>query len=174
MKLEIILFNSEPRTSNVPLIYITDKQLGNFLHLDAIASLLPQARVVWCSRDRRDVAISCFFQQFQTGTPWADSLEHILHFEQSYRQLMQHWRQVLSLPILQLEYEALVAEPREQVSRLLNFLELDWQEQCLKFDQSKRMTLTASNEQVKKKVYESSVGRWKNYRAIFDTFTDGE
>ncbi len=147
--------------------YVTDKQLGNFLHLDAIASLLPQARVIWCCRDRRDVAISCFFQQFQTGAPWSDSLEHILHFEQSYRRLMQHWRQVLSLPILQLEYEALVAEPREQVSRLLNFLELDWEEQCLKFDQSKRTTLTASNEQVKKKVYESSVGRWRRYARAF-------
>lgn len=148
--------------------YITDKQLGNFFYLDAIASLLPQARVVWCCRDRRDVAISCFFQQFQTGAPWTDSLEHILHFEQSYRRLMQHWRQVLPLPILQLEYEALVAEPREQVHRLLNFLELDWEEQCLKFDQSKRTTLTASNAQVKKKFYGSSAGRWRNYGKLFE------
>ena len=85
---------------------------------------------------------------------------------------MQHWRQVLSLPILQLEYEALVAEPREQVSRLLDFLELDWEEQCLKFDQSKRTTLTASNAQVKKKVYDSSAGRWKNDANVFGNLRD--
>ena len=148
--------------------WITDKQLGNFLHLDAIASLLPQARVIWCCRDRRDVAISCFFQQFQTGAPWADSLEHILHFEQSYRRLMQHWQRVLSLPILQLKYETLVAEPREQVHRMLDFLELEWEEQCMKFNQSQRTTLTASNQQVKEKIYRSSAGRWKNYAKAFD------
>ena len=146
---------------------ITDKQLGNFLHLDAIASLLPRAQIIWCCRDRRDVAVSCFFQQFQTGAPWAGNFEHILHYEQMYNRLMRHWQQVLALPILQLEYEALVAEPREQVSRLLNFLGLPWEEQCLKFDQSLRTTLTASNQQVKKKVYDSSVGRWKRYAQAF-------
>ena len=146
---------------------ITDKQLGNFLHLDAIASLLPRAQIIWCCRDRRDVAVSCFFQQFQTGAPWAGNFEHILHYEQMYNRLMRHWQQVLALPILQLEYEALVAEPREQVSRLLNFLGLPWEEQCLQFDESSRTTLTASNQQVKKKVYDSSVGRWKRYAQAF-------
>ena len=94
-------------------------------------------------------------------------MEHILHYEQMYSRLMRHWQQVLSLPILQLEYEQLVAEPREQVSRLLNFLGLLWEEQCLKFDQSKRTTLTASNQQVRKKVYRSSVGRWQCYAQLF-------
>ena len=70
---------------------------------------------------------------------------------------------MLSLPILRLEYEALVAEPREQVSRVLNFLGLLWEEQCLKFDAARRTTLTASNEQVRKKMYQSSVGRYRNY-----------
>jgi len=151
---------------------ITDKQLGNFLHLDAIASLLPHAHIIWCCRDRRDVAVSCFFQQFQTGAPWAKNIEHILHYEQLYSRLMQHWEQVLSLPILQLEYEQLVAEPREQVSRMLNFLGLPWEEQCLKFDDSSRTTLTASNQQVKKKIYGSSVGRWQNYAKVFDGSRD--
>ena len=142
---------------------ITDKQLGNFLHLDAIASLLPQSHVIWCRRDPRDVAVSCFFQQFQSGASWAGNVKHILHYEQMYSRLMRHWQQVLSLPIMQLEYEKLVTEPREQVSRLLNFLGLLWEEECLKFDVARRTTLTASNEQVRKKMYQSSVGRYRNY-----------
>jgi len=137
------------------------------LPLDAIASLLPGAQVIWCRRDVRDVAISCFFQQFQTGAPWAGNIKHILHYEQMYNRLMRHWQQVLALPILQLQYEALVAEPREQVSRVLNFLGLPWEEQCLQFDASSRTTLTASNQQVKKKVYDSSVSRWESYAAAF-------
>jgi len=153
-------FNGEHRR-------ITDKQLGNFLHLDAIASLLPGAQVIWCRRDVRDVAISCFFQQFQTGAPWAGNIEHSLHYEQLYSRLMQHWEQVLQLPLLQLEYESLVEDPRGQVSRMLNFLGLAWEEQCLKFDQSSRTTLTASNQQVREKIYRSSVDRWKHYAQLF-------
>ena len=146
---------------------ITDKQLGNFLYLDAIASLLPHAHVIWCRRDRRDVAISCFFQQFQTGAPWAGNVANILHYEQMYSRIMTHWQQVLSLPILQLEYEALVADPREQVHRVLNFLGLPWEERCLEFDTSRRTTLTARNQQVRKEIYHSSVSRWETYAAAF-------
>ena len=152
--------------------HITDKQLGNFLHLDAIASLLPQARVIWCRRDRRDVAVSCFFQQFQTGAGWAGNIEYALHYEQIYTRMMQHWQQVLSLPILRLEYEKLVEQPREQVRELLDFLDLPWEEQCLKFDTTSRTTLTASNQQVREKIYRSSVGRWKRYAQLFPDDND--
>ena len=72
------------------------------------------------------------------------------------------------MKILQLKYETLVAEPREQVHRMLDFLELEWKEQCMKFNQSQRTTLTASNQQVKEKIYRSSAGRWKNYAKAFD------
>ena len=123
--------------------------------------------MIWCRRDVRDVAISCFFQQFQTGAPWAGNIEHSLHYEQLYSRLMQHWEQVLQLPLLQLEYESLVEDPRGQVSRMLNFLGLAWEEQCLKFDQSSRTTLTASNQQVREKIYRSSVDRWKHYAQLF-------
>ncbi|MEC8338889.1 MAG: sulfotransferase [Planctomycetota bacterium] len=147
---------------------VTDKQLGNFLHLDAVASLLPQSRVIWCRRDRRDVAISCFFQQFQTGTPWTGDIAHTLHFEQLYFRLMRHWEQVLCLPMLHLDYEALVNDPRDQVARMLKFLGLPWEEQCLQFDESSRTTLTVSNAQVKKRLYRSSIDRWKRYPRLFD------
>ena len=148
--------------------FVTDKQLGNFLHLDAVASILPQARIIWCRRDRRDVAVSCFFQQFQAGAPWAGNIAHTLHYEQLYSQLMRHWEQVLCLPVLPLAYEALVADPRNQVARMLKFLDLPWEEQCLQFDESSRTTLTVSNAQVKKKVYPSSIDRWKRYPGLFD------
>ena len=81
---------------------------------------------------------------------------------------MRHWEHVLSLPILQLDYEALVVDPRNQVARILKFLGLTWEEDCLRFDESRRTTLTVSYEQVKKKVYQSSIDRWKRYPALFD------
>ena len=80
---------------------------------------------------------------------------------------MRHWQQVLSLPILEWEYEQLVAQPREQVTRMLDFLGLCWEARCLKFDLSSRTTLTASNQQVKEEIYRSSVGRWRRYPQLF-------
>ena len=145
--------------------HVTDKQLGNHGHLAAIRSLLPESRVIWCRRDVRDVCVSCFFQQFQLGTPWSHDLQHIADYHRIYDRLMEHWEQVLEGPILRVEYEKLVTETRPQVERMLAYLGLEWDPQCLKFDQSEQLTLTVSSEQVRRSVYRSSVGRWRNYAA---------
>ena len=146
---------------------ITDKQLGNFLHLDAIASLLPHAHIIWCCRDRRDVAVSCFFQQFQTGAPWAKNIEHILHYEQLYTRLMRHWQQVLSLPILEWEYEQLVEAAPGASRSFARFFGPHMGGTVPKVDAASRTTLTASNRQVREKIYRSSVGRWQRYAQLF-------
>ena len=144
---------------------ITDKQLENHRALGALEALLPDARVIWCRRDPRDVAISCFFQSFQTLARWSHDLTHVMHYHQLYDRLMLHWTSVLDLPILEVSYERLVEDPRGQASRIIEHVGLEWEEACLGFAGANRVTLTQSNEQVKQEVYTSSVGRWKNYEA---------
>ncbi|RMD79983.1 MAG: hypothetical protein D6809_02305, partial [Gammaproteobacteria bacterium] len=71
--------------------------------------------------------------------------------------------QALDLPLLELRYEALVERPEEQVRRLLDFLELPWDEACLRFHESRRLVRTASYDQVRRPLYRSAVGRWRRY-----------
>lgn len=146
---------------------LTDKQLDNHRALGVLQAILPGSRVIWCRRDPRDVAISCFFQTFQTGANWSHDLEHIAHHQQLYDRVMQHMCDVLDLKILPLEYEQLVQDPRGEVARILEHVGLDWQDSCLNFADSKRVTLTQSNQQVQQNIYTTSVSRFQHYASAF-------
>jgi hypothetical protein len=76
---------------------------------------------------------------------------------------MEHWQKVLPISFLDVRYEELV-ENQELVSRsIINFCGLDWNERCLEFHRSRHSIKTASNVQIRKKMYRTSIGRWKNY-----------
>lgn len=47
--------------------------------------------------------------------------------------------------------------------KLLDFCELDWNDNCLSFYKSKRDVNTPSYDQVRKPLYKKSLARWKNY-----------
>ena len=142
---------------------ITDKLPLNFLHLGLIALLMPGARVIDCRRDRRDTCLSCFFALFEGGNEFKFDLNNTAHFYDQHRRLMDHWKNSLELPTLEVSYEDLVTDPENQTRRMLGFLGLPWDEQCLAFHQSKRPVSSSSIQQVRQPLYRSSIGRWRNY-----------
>ncbi|MHB8347793.1 MAG: sulfotransferase, partial [Acidiferrobacterales bacterium] len=75
------------------------------------------------------------------------------------------WRSTLSIGILDIRYETLVAAPEPEVRRLLEFCGLSWEPRCLEFHRSGRYINTASYDQVRQPLYHSSIGRWKHYEA---------
>jgi len=143
--------------------YFTDKMPTNFLHLGVIALAFPGARVIHCRRNPLDTCLSCYFQHFGPQYPFIYDLHALGRFYREYERLMEHWRSVLDVPILDLDYESLVAEQEARTARLLDFLDLDFDEACLRFHESKRTTITASNEQVRRPLYASSVSRHQRY-----------
>jgi tetratricopeptide (TPR) repeat protein len=144
--------------------HITDKLPLNFLHLGLISILLPGARIIDCRRDPRDTCLSCYLAMFESGNEFKYDLAHTAHFFTQYRRLMQHWHQSLDLPILEVNYEELVTDPEKQTRRLLDFLNLPWDTRCLRFHETSRPVTTSSRQQVRRPLYQSSVGRWRNYR----------
>jgi hypothetical protein len=145
--------------------HITDKMLGNFMHLGLISRLFPAAHVVHCERDPVDTCLSCYFQNFAARLDYAYGLDDLAHFYQQYRRLMQHWQQVLALPMTTLRYEELVTDQEPATRRLLDFLGLEWDAACLHFHLNTRPVITASYEQVRRPLYGGSVRRWQHYRA---------
>ncbi len=142
---------------------LTDKLPGNYLRLGLVAALAPGARVVHLSRDPMDVGLSCFVTRFRSGQNWSFDLGHIGLVYREYARLMDHWRAVRPLPMLELAYEDLVADPEPQVRRLLDFLDLPWESACLDFHRQATTVRTASLWQVRQPLYASSVGRWRRY-----------
>ena len=142
---------------------ITDKNPGNFLNLGFIAQLFPQARVIHTVRDPLDTCVSIFTTRFTFGHQWTSDLSHIGAYYADYRRVMDHWRHVLDLPLLDVPYEDMVGDHEGTTRRILEFLGLPWDPACLAFDRSDRPVLTASYDQVRQPVYQSSVSRWKHY-----------
>jgi tetratricopeptide (TPR) repeat protein len=145
-------------------VRVIDKLPGNIMWLGQLAILFPCARFVVCRRDLRDVCLSCFFQYFEQDTlVWTDDLADCGAFARETERLMSHWRRVLPVPILEIQYESLVANLESESRRLIAFLGLDWDPACLAFHETKRAVLTASHWQVRQPLYTSSVGRWRHY-----------
>lgn len=142
---------------------VTDKAPFNFAHLGLIQHALPGAHAVHCTRDPRDTALSIFFQHFTSGPVGGGTLEGIAAVFTDYQRLMAHWQAVLELPIHDVAYEDLIDDQEGQTRALLDALDLEFDEACLRFHESTRPTLTASAEQVRQPIYRRAVGRWKNY-----------
>jgi len=135
-----------------------------------LAALFPQASFIHCRRNLRDVAVSCWMTDFR-GIPWANDMQHIATRFQQYRRLMEHWRKVLPVPMLEVEYEETVTDLEKVARRLVDWCGLPWESACLRFHETQRPIRTASVTQVRKPIYETSVARWRNYEtALADLF----
>ncbi len=156
---------------------VTDKQPLNFYNLGAIALMFPEAHVVHCVRDPRDTCLSCYFSQFANYHPYSYDLENLAAYYRDYHRLMAHWSGALTqaptnLRLTELRYESLVADQEGETRRLLEFLGLPWDDACLRYHESGRVTRTLSNDQVRDPIYAGSVGRYKNYTKHIKPLTD--
>jgi tetratricopeptide (TPR) repeat protein len=141
---------------------IVDKMPDNYLHLGLLACLFPRAVLIHCRRDLRDVAVSCWITGFRS-IRWTNDFHHIASRFGQHGRLMTHWRTVLPVPVHEVDYEQTVADPEGTARTLLTACELDWEPACLDFHRTRRPVRTASFTQVRQPVYQSSIGRWKNY-----------
>ena len=142
----------------------TDKWLENFENLGLIASCLPNAKVIHCHRDPRDQLLSCWSLLFSQNQEYAYDIDELRRYYRGYRGLMEYWRDVLpSGFMLEVRYEALVAEPEAQTRRMLAHCGLEWEDDVLRFWESRRPVKSASMFQVREPIYDRSIGRWKPF-----------
>lgn len=142
---------------------VVDKTPNNFLRLPFIALLFPRAKIIHTRRDPLDTCVSCFFQDFAIGQEFSYDLAALGSYYRDYDRLIAHWRKVLPIEMLELDYEALVSDQEEASRRLIDFCGLDWDPACLRFYETRRTVRTASLWQVRQPIYGSSVGRWRRY-----------
>ncbi|HVI25123.1 MAG TPA: sulfotransferase [Xanthomonadaceae bacterium] len=144
----------------------TDKLPHNFLYAGYIANALPKARLVCVRRDPVDTCLSNFRQLLSPDSPFYDYSFDLLDIGRYYLRfdrLMAFWRQTLPGRILEVGYEALVADQEAETRRLLDFCGLGWDPTCLAFQHNSARVTTASAVQVRAPLYRSSVQRWKRY-----------
>ena len=145
--------------------YLVDKTPANFLYIGLIAKALPNAKIIHLRRDPMDSCYAMYKTLFRMGYPFSYSLEDLGAYYLAYHQLMAHWRELLPGRILDVDYEALVADQEAQSKRLIAHCGLEWQAACLDFHKNKSASATASAAQVRQPIYKSSVEKWRNYES---------
>jgi tetratricopeptide (TPR) repeat protein len=150
---------------------VTDKMPDNYIYFGYLATLFPRATFIHCRRDLRDVAVSCWMTDFRAML-WASSPEHIANRFYLYRKIMEHWKSVVAVPFIDVDYEETVDNLEGVARRVVAACGLEWEPACLEFYRTKRPIRTASITQVRQPVYKQSVARWKNYQDVLgDLFT---
>ena len=149
----------------------TDKLPTNFLSIGFIKLIFPNSKIVHCNRNARDNIFSIFKSHFPGGKiNFAYDLDEIIEYYNLYLDLMKHWNEMLPGFIFNIKYENLISDTELQIRNLLNFCNLDWQNDCLKFYNNKRPIKTASDTQARNKIYNTSIDSWKNYEKYFNKY----
>ena len=141
----------------------TDKMPHNFLYVPLILKCFSKCKIIHVKRDPIATCFSNFKQYFSEGLGYSCDLENLKTYYLLYEKLMQEWELYYPSRIYSVKYEDFVTEPDISIKELINHLDLPWDPDCLSPEKNKRSVRTASQTQVRKKVYKGSSKAWKKY-----------
>ena len=143
--------------------HFVDKQPTNYLYAGLIARALPRARFIVVTRDPLDSCFAMYRTLFTGAYPFSYTLSELAVYYSAWHRLIRHWRAVLRHRLLIVRYEDLVQRFEETAHRMVEHCGLTWEDRISNFHAHKRTVTTASATQVRRPVYASSVGKWRNY-----------
>ncbi len=147
--------------------YITDKYPLNFQNIPLILAALPEARVIHCYRNPAATCWSLFRTYFHYGMDFSNDEEDIKRFYNHYLEFMNRVDRVYGRRVFHLDYERLTTDPGPIIRKLLGYLNLPWEQACLRPDLNKRSVRTASSMQVRSKIYQGSRKEVEAYKGFF-------
>ncbi|MCJ8273163.1 MAG: sulfotransferase, partial [Psychrosphaera sp.] len=144
--------------------YIIDKMPANYQSIGLIKMLMPQAKVIHITRDPIDVSWSIYRNHFSSPEPYFCSLTEIGQYHHCYERVMAHWQNVCPQYIHTIAYQDLVSQPQREISKVLQFCGLNFEDLCLAFSQQQRHISTLSDVQLRQGIQTNTAGAWQPYR----------
>jgi len=158
--------------SNENLI-ITDKMPQNFRYIGLLAAAFPEAKIIHVKRNPAAVCWANYKQYFVSkNIGYCYAIDDVISYHKLYENLMDFWTNTLSNRIYKLDYELLTVNQESETRQLIEYLGLDWDEKCLSPQNNMRSVATASNVQVRKKVYRGSSEQWRKYQPFLNGALD--
>ncbi len=156
---------SETRSLACGARFCVDKLPANSELIGAIRLALPGARIVLVRRDPMDSLLSAYRMLFpkESAYGWSYRLEDLADRYRQHHRLMNHWRSCLGEGLIEISYEALLADPEAHIRELLAACGLAFEEPCLRPHQAAGAVLTASGSQVRAPMSDGAVGAWRRY-----------
>jgi tetratricopeptide (TPR) repeat protein len=144
--------------------YVTDKMPQNFRWVAFLLMTMPGVKIINVQRDPAASCWSMFKMQFK-GHGYSNDLVDLADYYKLYLDLMEFWRKEFPGRVYDLDYEALTRNQETETRKLLEYCDLDWEEQCLEFYKTKRAVRTPSGRQVRQKTYTGSSEAWRKYES---------
>ena len=153
---------------------VTDKMPMNFRYIGFILSSFPEAKIVHLKRDARASCWSIYKNYFDSkGIGYSCDQSDLATYYGLYSDLMVFWHELYPNQIYDICYEELTMNQEKETRKLLEYCELDWDENCLSFHSNKRVVKTSSALQVRKKMYQGSSEAWKKYETYLKPLIEG-
>lgn len=153
-------FSGKPR--------FVDKMLSNFVNLGLILLMFPRAAIIDSRRHPLGCGFSCYKQLFNPGMNFAYDLTELGLYYRDYVDLMDHFDSALPGRVYRVHYERLVADTENEVRRLLDYCQLPFDAECLKFYENRRVAQTVSSEQVRLPIYSNAIDQWRHFEPWLD------
>ena len=134
-----------------------DKMPVNFLYCGLIRKALPNAKIIHLRRDPLDCCYAVYKTLFFNAYHFSYDLEELAEYYVGYDRLMRHWHDVMPGVILDVDYEALVADPESQGRRIFEWCGLPWNSAVLQPTSDQSSFVTASASQVREPIHQRSV-----------------
>ena len=144
----------------------TDKELLNFINIGLILKLFPNARIINCTRDPVDNCWSIYKNFFPIKTKFVNDFKDITKFYRLYLNTMKFWQEEFPKNIFNLNYETLIENPKDQIEKILNFCNLEWDENVMNHHKSSRIIRTLSFDQANKPISKKVSNTIKNYKSM--------
>ena len=150
---------------------IVDKSPLNFQWLGFIKILFPNSKIIHCTRNLKDTALSIYKNAFSANSiVWSNDQDDLAKYIEIYLDLMKFWRKTLPNFIHDINYEKLTENKEDQVKKLLKFCDLNWEKDCLNFNKKGPPIKTVSITQARKPIYKTSVNSYEKYKNYLDIF----
>ncbi len=144
----------------------TDKELLNFANIGLILSLFPKAKIINCTRNPIDNCWSIYKNYFPINTQFVNDFKDISKFYKLYLNTMSFWKKEFPKNIFQLSYETLLENPKDQIEKILNFCDLEWDENVMNHHKNSRVIRTLSFDQANKPISKKVSNSIKNYKSM--------
>jgi tetratricopeptide (TPR) repeat protein len=144
--------------------FVTDKMPLNFLYIGIIMAALPEAKIIHVKRNPAATCWSNFKQYFSAnGFGYSYSISDTVEYFRMYNDLMQFWDTLYGDKIYHLDYDKLTVDQEYETRALIEYCNLNWEEIFLSPQKNKRNIYTASQQQIRKKVYKGSSEVWRKF-----------
>jgi hypothetical protein len=128
-----------------------------------IRLILPNAKIIDIRRHPLDCCFANYSQHFLAGADYSYGFDELAARYGEYVRLMRHLDEAAPGAVHRVIYEDLVEDLEQGVRRLLDYLELPFEEACLRFFETERAVHTPSAEQVRQPINRLGLGKWKPY-----------